>query len=86
MRLWKLTLSHVIGKDTCQVGPLHSMKAYVGVEIYRNSLFTSELDVMNGQVLDLAALSPAKDLLCPIYRRLGGPRSRSGGCGEFNCC
>jgi len=40
----------------------------------------------DGQVLDPAALSPPKDLLCPINRRLGGPRGRSGGCGEFNCC
>ena len=34
------------GKDTCQVGPLHSIKVYVGVEVYLNSLFISELDVM----------------------------------------
>ena len=43
-------------------------------------------NVMNGQVLDPAALSPTKDLLCPIHRRLGGPQSLSGCCGELHCC
>jgi hypothetical protein len=39
---------------------------------------TSALDVVGGQRHASAALSPGKEIWCPLYRRLGGPQGRSG--------
>jgi hypothetical protein len=36
----------------------------------------------SGQLHALAALSPEKSRRYPLYRRLGGPHSRSARCGE----
>jgi hypothetical protein len=37
---------------------------------------------VSGQLHAPAAFPPGKNPLVPLYRRLGGPQSRSGRCGE----
>jgi hypothetical protein len=51
------------------------MKAYGGVDVQIKIVFISAPLEMSGEVHASASLSPVKNPLYPLYRRLGGPRA-----------
>jgi len=62
---------------------VHPRRGHEGPEgEYSSTLsLTSALDGVGGQRHAPAALPPGKNRY-PLYRRLGGPQGRSGGCGK----
>jgi hypothetical protein len=65
---------HLLFKAKSKVVPLHAMVAFGGEEYSSYSFLTLAVDGVSGQRHAPAALYPRY----PLYRRLGGPQSRSG--------
>jgi hypothetical protein len=59
-----------------------AMKAYWGMEVQLHACLTSTLD--GGQFHAPASFPQGKTPWYPLYRRVGGPQSRSGNGGEKN--
>jgi hypothetical protein len=58
------------------------MKTYWGVDVQLHSFLTSKLDGVEWSVSRPGRLTPGKEPLVPLDRRLDGPHSRSGRGGE----
>jgi hypothetical protein len=70
-------------KDKQKIHPRTGQEGPEREQKYTSTLtLTSALDGVGGQRHTPAALSPGKTRY-PLYRRLGGPHGRSGGCGIF---
>jgi hypothetical protein len=52
------------------------MKAYVGVEVWLHSFFTSVLDGREWSTSSPSCFSSVKEPQCPLNRRLGEPQSQ----------